>query len=268
MKYLGIGFMSALLAILFIVFFALMTGRAEGTGGHGVCSDGVVSIKGTDNLVTYDADSSIITGVCIKAGNTQRHTFFTADVNTGCYDIKGIGTSKITVTRPPRNEGRTCQGLSHIDVLRTTPEPTSTPTPIPTITPTSTTPSTPGATETPTPIPTPTPKLTPTPHPTPQSSATPTVTATPIVSATTTPTPRSTPTSTSGQAGVMIPTSTPIGSGNTPIMEMPSAFPNTGGEGSDGGGIDFGVSLWYFIIVYVAGVLAGTMATLVAGKVR
>ena len=124
MRYLTIGFMGALLAALFIVFFALMAGRADGNGGHGVCDGGVVSIIGTDDLVTYDADSSIITGVCVKAGNTYRHTFFTADVNTGCYDIKGIGASKITVER--LREGRTCQGLSHIDVLRTTSEPTST----------------------------------------------------------------------------------------------------------------------------------------------
>ncbi|KKM18971.1 hypothetical protein LCGC14_1660280 [marine sediment metagenome] len=41
----------------------------------------------------------------------------------------------------------------------------------------------------------------------------------------------------------MIPTSTPIGSGNTPIMEMPSALPSTGGEGSDGGGIDWRLAI-------------------------
>ena len=204
MRYLTIGFIGALLAILFIVFFALMAGRDESKGGHGVCNGGVVSITGTDDLVTYAADSSIITGVCVKAGNTYRHTFFTTDVNTGCYDIKGIGTSKITVER--LREGRTCQGLSHIDVL---------------------------------------------------SSATPTVTVTPIVSVTTTPTPRSTPTSTSGQAGAMIPTSTPIGSGSTPITEMPSALPSTGGEGSDGGGIGLLHVYAVFLSAWGAGMILG-----------
>ncbi|KKM02828.1 hypothetical protein LCGC14_1780480, partial [marine sediment metagenome] len=141
MKYLGIGFMSALLAILFIVFFALMTGRAEGSDEgppHFDCNGGVVSILGSDDSITYDAGDSVVEGVCLKAGNTQRHNqvyrndgmIHSDDGKQKCYTIKGIGTSAVVVTR--EGMGRTCQGLSHIDVLRTTPEPTSTPTPIPT----------------------------------------------------------------------------------------------------------------------------------------
>lgn len=131
------------LAVPIILAAAFFITEAGADGGHGACDGGTISIGGSADLVTYDASPSIIDGVCVKAGNTVQHTYFTQDVNTGCYNIVGIGTSVVTVTR--LGEGRECQGLSHIDV--TTDTPTSTPTPTPT----------PPATPTATPIPTPTP---------------------------------------------------------------------------------------------------------------
>ena len=154
---------------------------ASGEGGHGACDDGVVDISAG----TYDASPDIVVGVCIKAGNTQLHNLYTVDYVGECYDVEGIGTSTATVTR--KGEGRTCQGISHIDVLTSTATPTPTPTP--------------SATPTPTPSPIPTPTL------------------------------------------------TPIDPTPTPTSGTPQAFPNTGGEGSEPGGID-----WLAVAMLLAGI--------------
>ena len=101
---------------------------------------------------TFDAGTDIISGVCIKAGNMfggNHSQVFTQDEQNieDCYDIEGIGTSSVTVTRTGE-EGPECQGISHIDVNVTTPTPTPTPTATPTPTPS------PGAEASPTPTPT------------------------------------------------------------------------------------------------------------------
>ncbi len=103
---------------------------------------------------TFDAGTDIITGVCIKAGNMfggNHSQVFTQDEQNieDCYDIAGIGTSSVTVTRTG-TPSEVCQGISHIDVNVTTPTPTPTPTTTPTPTPT----PTPGAEASPTPTPT------------------------------------------------------------------------------------------------------------------
>ena len=127
--------------------------QSAADGGHGACDGGIVSIAPiNDNLATYDAGGNTITGLCLKAGNTETHTFIVKNVTTGCYTISGIGTSVVTVTR--LGEGRECQAISHIDVLVSSFTPTPTPTP------------TPEPTPTPTPEPTPTPVADPTPTPT------------------------------------------------------------------------------------------------------
>lgn len=134
----GAGVVVALVLALALAF---APGDSEANGGHGACDGGIVDISAG----TYDASPDIVTGVCIKAGNTQLHNLYTTDYADECYDVEGIGTSTVTVTR--KGEGRTCQGISHIDVLTSTPTPTPTPTP----------------SATPTPIPSPSPTITPTP---------------------------------------------------------------------------------------------------------
>ena len=138
--------LGAILACLFVVFFVLMFTRSVGTeGGHGVCDIGVVSITGTDDLVVYDAKADVVSGVCLKAGNTVLHTLYKTDFSNGCHTVVGIGTHSITVTRA--GSGRTCQGISHIDLLVAPPEcedePCTPPTHTPTDTPTPTTTPTP-----------------------------------------------------------------------------------------------------------------------------
>lgn len=242
MRYLAVGFMGALLIALFITFFALMASSADGNGGHGDCDGGVVGIGGSADLVTYDAGNSIIGGVCVKAGNTALHDFYDTDVNTGCYNIVGIGTSVVTVTR--LGEGRECQGLSHIDVLIV-----STPIPTPTETPICLIPE--GCEPTPTPTQAPT---TPTPTPAETPVITPTSTGTPIPSDTLTPIPLipSTP----------IPIVTPAGSGTfispTPddsLPILPVAFPDTGDAPADGDGFP-----WYFYAIVMGTALGAVGA--------
>ncbi|KKK57264.1 hypothetical protein LCGC14_3056220 [marine sediment metagenome] len=171
MKGLGwlLAFFIALIAVgAFTLGFSLEDAFGE---HHGVCSSDVTSIEGSDDSVTYNAGTDVVDGMCLKAGNTQQHTFFDVDANTGCYAINGIGTSVVIVTR--LGEGSECQGISHIDVML---RPQETPTPIPTPTPR----------ETPTPTPTNTPTTTPTSTPSPTSTpdATPTPTLTPAATST------------------------------------------------------------------------------------
>ncbi len=153
--------MFALLILVGVVYTSTQSSAING-GGHSACDNGIVSIAPVSkDLATYNAGNDIVTGLCLKAGNTQLHTFFTADTTTDCYNISGIGTSVVTVTRPGEGS-RECQAISHIDVLVATPTPTPTSTPRPTPTPP------------PTPEPTPTPSPTATPTPTPVAEPTPT----------------------------------------------------------------------------------------------
>lgn len=133
--------------VLFIaVGLAIVATLASANGGqHGACESGVLSIEGSQDLVSYNASPGIVTGVCLKAGNTQQHVLYVVDLTNECYSIAGIGTSTVTVTR--LGEGRECQGISHIDVLIEAPAATPTPTP-PTLTPT----PTPASTPTPIPV--------------------------------------------------------------------------------------------------------------------
>lgn len=144
------GLVLLLIAVLSVAALTLGfgLGTASGSDPHGACGDGVVSIVGSADLVTYDASPNLVDGVCVKAGNIQLHTLYTADFTNACYAVTGIGTSVVTVTR--LGEGRECQGISHIDVTTSAPTPTPTPTP----------------SATPTPTPSPTPTTTPTPTPT------------------------------------------------------------------------------------------------------
>ena len=171
--------MLALLVLVGVVYTSTQS-NANG-GGHGDCDGGIVSIASPDgHLVTYNASPDTITGLCLKAGNTQLHSFFTADALVdNCYAIHGIGSSFVSVTR----FGVECQDISHIDVLVTSPTPTPTPTPEPT--------PTPICEECVTPTPTPSPTATPTPNPTPEP--TPTPTPTPVVESTPVPVPMTLP---------------------------------------------------------------------------
>ncbi len=115
-----------------ISFGAIGAPRASaGTPPHFSCNGAEVDIKDTDDLVTHDTGSDkIVTGVCIKAGGTAEHEFFTADQADilGCYTITGIGTSSVTVERTG-TPGPDCQAISHIDVIEgDAPTPTATPT--------------------------------------------------------------------------------------------------------------------------------------------
>ncbi len=104
---------------------------SAGTPPHFSCNGAEVDIDNGADEVTHDTGSDkIVTGVCIKAGNTALHEFLTADPDgpiLGCYTIVGIGTSSVTVTRTGDPQG--CSGISHIDVIEgDAPTPTATPT--------------------------------------------------------------------------------------------------------------------------------------------
>jgi hypothetical protein len=95
---------------------------ADGQGSPTECLDtteGVTGgIEGTQDAVTYEApDGEIVTGVCIKTGESEGHTgLITADGEYfDCYTVSGIGTDSVTVTRTGA-AGPECQGISHIDV--------------------------------------------------------------------------------------------------------------------------------------------------------
>ena len=151
--------MLALLILVGVAYTSTQSNAVNDVPPHFDCNGGKVGIDPLDDAhAEYDAGSDIITGVCIKAGTMfgGEHAFFDADATgiESCYDIIGIGTSVVTVTR--LGEGRECQAISHIDVLVTSFTPTPDPTPTPT----------PEPTPTPTPEPTPTPVVDPTPTPT------------------------------------------------------------------------------------------------------
>jgi hypothetical protein len=164
------------------------------------------------NLATYTAPAnSIVTGVCIKAGNNpfgdgHSDALGNGSYENGCFTVAGVGTQTVVVTR--NFSSNQCQGISHIDVYITgtqtdpTNTPTLTPTDVePTITLTPTEEPTPTEGEVdPTNTPTPTPTdddgrnidLTSTPTPTGQPTATAAPTATPTAGPTATPTPGAT----------------------------------------------------------------------------
>ncbi|HEY6609033.1 MAG TPA: hypothetical protein VI277_07555 [Candidatus Limnocylindria bacterium] len=77
----------------------------------------------SENLITYTAPSSYtITGVCIKSGdnmfdgNKHSGVLGNGTYEDGCYEVSGVGTNSVTVTR--LGEGPYCQGLSHVDIVK------------------------------------------------------------------------------------------------------------------------------------------------------
>jgi len=174
----------------------------------------------------------IATKAAIKAGSGQQGdgcTVYVVDTNNGCYDVRGIGTNRVTAKKV--GDGPDCKDISYLETLREenthtptkTPTPTAKPTEIPTFTPTSTETSTPTVSPTETATPTPTvtatatqpPTETPTSIPTntPGNGEIPTPTATKTAVPTETPIPTVTRTPSNGNGGENTPTPT-----NTPTM--------------------------------------------------
>jgi hypothetical protein len=167
--------------ILFIGTFILsaigytFSTSAEAAQPPGHCAPGgamgKVEFEGEGPYSVSSPSGTIVTEIWIKAGNPCYH--FTADANTGCYDIVGIGTNTVTVTKV--DNGPDCKDVSHIEFNWETP-PTATalpsPTPEDTPEPSPTPEDTPGPSPTPedTPEPSPTPEDTPGPSPTPEDT--------------------------------------------------------------------------------------------------
>ena len=94
---------------------------ADGAGSPAECLDTTEGITGSvgtgnDDERSFTASSNeIVTGVCIKAG-AGHSDLITADgiYENGCYEVEGIGTQTVTVTR--LIAGPDCPGISHLDV--------------------------------------------------------------------------------------------------------------------------------------------------------
>ena len=93
---------------------------ADGNGSPATCLNGP-SVEG-DPVASYDAGSgNIVNGVCIKSGsnmfggNQHSGVLGNGTYETGCYQVEGVGTQEVTVTR--LLSGPNCQGISHIDIL-------------------------------------------------------------------------------------------------------------------------------------------------------
>ncbi len=201
-----------LLATLVIALFVPTKVLFADNQGQGDCEAGYVfkDEDGSDGF-TYEGDT-VITRVIIKAGSAQstdgnQCTEFTEDGENGCYEVEGLGTTSVTVTKI--GDGPDCKDISHASFYADSEEePTPTPTPTPT----------------PEPTPTPTPTPEPTPTPTPEESdetSDPTPTPTPEP----TPTPTPTPTQSSGNDGGTSNSSSTSSSNSTP-----SASPTPGGD--------------------------------------
>lgn len=115
-----------------------------------------------------------VSSVYVKAGTSCYQ--YTSDTNNGCYNVSGLGTTYVSVSKSCCG-GPSCKNISHIEFVGSsvTPTPTCTATPTPTCT----------ATPTPTVEPTPTDEPTPTPT---QGEGEPTPTPTTEVVPTATPT--------------------------------------------------------------------------------
>ena len=94
---------------------------ADGAESPAECLDTTEGITGSvgtgnDDERAFTASSNeIVTGVCIKAG-AGHSDLITADgiYENGCYEVEGIGTQTVTVTR--LIAGPDCPGISHLDV--------------------------------------------------------------------------------------------------------------------------------------------------------
>ncbi|MBW6441387.1 LPXTG cell wall anchor domain-containing protein [Patescibacteria group bacterium] len=90
-------------------------------GRNGECADAQLSvISNTEGNAYYKTyDKTIITGICIKAGNDMfgdGHSDVLSNgiYENGCYEVKGVGTDNISVTR--LKDGDSCKEVSHIDI--------------------------------------------------------------------------------------------------------------------------------------------------------
>ncbi len=116
------------------------TSTIHASGGkNDECEDAQVRSfeSGSDSEMTYSApDGKVIDGVCIKSGvnmfdDKHSQSLGNGTYENGCYIVEGVGTSSVTVRRT--NEGRDCQGLSHLDIYTSDaknedPDPEPTPT--------------------------------------------------------------------------------------------------------------------------------------------
>jgi hypothetical protein len=127
-------FVSTVLITALMFAFASVSAQSDNVCPEG---DGWVKVEAQDpNLVTYNADSGIITEVCIKGGQTGNNEggykeFFTTDgwfqVNgINCVGAFGIGTEYGEAQRNSEISGNICSGISHASFLiKETPEPTT-----------------------------------------------------------------------------------------------------------------------------------------------
>lgn len=139
-----IFYLSLILVLLGIV---LMSPFGVTSQGLGDCGTGYIFKDETDPY-TYTSDQ-IITKVIVKAGSQNQGEAcftFTADGDNGCYQVTGIGTTTVTVTKI--GSGPECKDISHVEFYADNG---------PTATPTVTLTATPTLTQTPTPTVSPTP---------------------------------------------------------------------------------------------------------------
>ena len=116
--------MRPLLLAVFLSMAAMMLmiggASADGSGSPAGCEGGP-STTG-DPVATYDAgDGNTVDGVCIKSGanmfDGNKHSSVLTDglYEDGCFDVYGVGTQVVTVTR--LGSGSNCQAISHIDLI-------------------------------------------------------------------------------------------------------------------------------------------------------
>ncbi|HEX5798306.1 MAG TPA: hypothetical protein VFX79_03030 [Candidatus Saccharimonadales bacterium] len=102
------------------------TSYADGNGSPDDCkgtnANVTGSIGGSADSVSHDVGSGkVVKGVCIKSGsnmfggNQHSGVLGNGTYENGCYQITGVGTQQVTVTR--LKGGSSCQGISHIDVV-------------------------------------------------------------------------------------------------------------------------------------------------------
>ncbi|HYD34961.1 MAG TPA: hypothetical protein VD999_02745 [Vitreimonas sp.] len=139
-------------------------GPANGPCGPPVDTPTVANINGGDsNRQSYiQSDGRKITKVCFAYRNSDgslEHDYSTHDYKDDCYQLSGVGTTAVTVTRHSTryevptwqtgSEAGKCQDLVHLDVFLV-PATTASPSPSPTPSPTPANNSSPAASSSPT----------------------------------------------------------------------------------------------------------------------
>jgi hypothetical protein len=117
-----------------------------------------IKLEGTGPFTYTTSAGKIISQITLKAG--QECVTFTSNGNDGCYNVSGLGSQTVSLTRV--GDSKDCKEISHV-LIHTTPG--SKPTEEPKVTTTITKPPTepPADTKTPTPVKTKTPPVTETP---------------------------------------------------------------------------------------------------------